>query len=75
MIARHAFPVATTLLLMLLANAPLGIPGQAGLVPAVAVVSVFFWSLFRPASLPPLAVFLSACCWTCSAGCPWASER
>ena len=57
-LARRAFPVTSTVLLMLLSNAPFGIPDQATLLPAVAVISVFFWSLFRPSGMPPLAVFL-----------------
>jgi rod shape-determining protein MreD len=56
-LARHAFPVTSTVLLMLASNAPFGIPDQAILLPAVAVVAVFFWSLFRPSGMPPLAVF------------------
>jgi rod shape-determining protein MreD len=57
MAARRAFPTATTALLLLVAAAPLGLPGQAELQATVAVACVFFWSLFRPASMPPLAVF------------------
>jgi len=56
--SRQSFPVACTALLLLLAAAPLGLPGQAQLQPAVALACVFFWSLSRPASMPPLAVFL-----------------
>ncbi len=57
-LARRAFPVTSTVLLMLASNAPFGIPDQAQLLPAVAVVAVYFWSLFRPSGMPPLAVFL-----------------
>ena len=56
-LARAAFPVVCTVLLLLLCNAPFGIPDQTTLAPAVAVVSVFFWTLFRPAAMPALAVF------------------
>ena len=56
--ARHGFPVGFAALLLLLAAAPLGIPAQAQLQQAVALACVFFWSLFRPASMPPPAVFL-----------------
>jgi rod shape-determining protein MreD len=56
--ARRCCPVASTLVLMLLSNTPFGIPDQAVLLPAVTVTSVFFWSLFRPASMPPPAVFV-----------------
>ena len=33
--------------------APFGVPGQAELQASVALACVFFWSLFRPASMPP----------------------
>ncbi len=38
---------------------PLGLPGQAALRPAFAMACVFFWSLYRPASLPAPAVALT----------------
>lgn len=53
-LARGAFPTASTALLLVLAAVPVGLPG---LVPAVALPCVFFWSVFRPTALPPLAVF------------------
>lgn len=56
--ARYAFPTTCTMLLMLLTRAPLGIYGQAELLPAVALGSVWFWSVFRPTAMPPPAVFL-----------------
>lgn len=56
--SRQAFPAACTVLLLLLFAAPLGVPGQASLQPAAALACVFFWSLFRPASMPPPVVFL-----------------
>ena len=57
MAARRAFPASTTALLLLLAAAPLGLPGQPELQQAIGLVCVYFWSLFRPASMPPVAVF------------------
>ena len=56
-VARHSFPTSSTALLMLLCGLPFGIADQAELLPAVAICCVYFWSLFRPASLPPPAVF------------------
>nr|WP_294549324.1 rod shape-determining protein MreD [uncultured Rhodopila sp.] len=56
--ARAGFPACITILLMLLTEAPLGMAGQATLLPAVALCSVWFWSLFRPESFPPPLVFL-----------------
>lgn len=58
LVARWSFPVACTILLMLLANVPFGLRDQGVLLPALTIASVFFWSLFRPASMPPLAVFV-----------------
>jgi rod shape-determining protein MreD len=55
--ARYCFPVACTVLVLLLLSMPLGLPGQAQMQPAWALAAVFFWSLFRPASLPAGAVF------------------
>jgi rod shape-determining protein MreD len=55
--SRAAFPAAFTALLLLLLAAPLRLPGQAQLQPAAALACVFFWSLLRPASMPPPAVF------------------
>lgn len=56
--SRRSFPVACTAVLLLLTAAPLGLPGQAPLQPAVATGCVFFWSMRRPGSMPPAAVFL-----------------
>ena len=55
--ARYALPGAQTIAVLLLLSAPFGIPGQAQLQPAWATACVFFWSLYRPASLPALLVF------------------
>ncbi len=56
--ARVCFPAATSALLLLLLAAPLGLPGQAELQVAAALCCVFFWSLFRPASMTPPMVFM-----------------
>jgi rod shape-determining protein MreD len=57
MAARIGFPAASTALMLILTAAPLGLPGQAELQSALALGCVFFWSLFRPASMPPVLVF------------------
>lgn len=57
MMARRGFPGTTTALLLLVTAAPLGVPGQAELQASIALACVFFWSLFRPASMPPAIVF------------------
>jgi rod shape-determining protein MreD len=57
-VARAGFPSCITVLLMLLTQAPLGVPEQAALLPAVALCCVWFWSLFRPDAMPPPVAFL-----------------
>lgn len=56
--ARHAFPAGATIVLMLLTEVPFGVADQTALLPAVALVSVWFWSLYRPAAMAPPVVFL-----------------
>ena len=56
--ARRALPVTFSVLLLLLLCAPLGLPQQQEMLPAGAMASVFFWSVFRPASMPAIMVFL-----------------
>lgn len=56
--ARLAFPTCVTVMMMLATELPFGIPSQAALLPAVAVIGIWFWSLFRPSSMPPPVVFL-----------------
>jgi rod shape-determining protein MreD len=57
-LARQSFPASTTILLMLLCGLPFGIADQTALLPSVTVGCVYFWSLYRPASLPPPVVFV-----------------
>ncbi len=57
--ARMGFPVALTVIVLVVLSTPMGIPGQAQMQPAWALACVYFWSLFRPASLPAPAVFLT----------------
>lgn len=54
-LARGLFPAVSLGLLMILAAAPVGLPSA---VEAVTLPCVFFWSVFRPASMAPPAVFL-----------------
>lgn len=55
---RVVFPFLCTVLLLLALSAPLGLPGQSALRPALALACVFFWTLHRPGSMIPLAAFL-----------------
>ena len=56
--ARRALPVTFSAALVLLLCAPLDLPQQQALLPGAAMGSVFFWSVFRPASMPAPMVFL-----------------
>jgi rod shape-determining protein MreD len=53
-VLRSVFPTLVTLGLIVLASVPVGAPG---LVMAVCLPTVFFWTIFRPSAMPPLAVF------------------
>ncbi len=55
---RHAFPMVTSVMLMMLSLAPFGLWGQAALLPTVALTCVWFWSLFRPEAMAPPVVFV-----------------
>jgi len=56
-IARRILPIAITLLLAMAAAVPLHIPGSSVLIPAVTLVSVYYWTIFRPDLMPAPAVF------------------
>jgi rod shape-determining protein MreD len=56
-LARHAFPGTTTILLMLMTQAPFNIPGQGALLVSVALIAIWFWSVFRPVAMQPPVVF------------------
>lgn len=55
--ARKALPAALTLLLMLFALTPTNVPGLAPVMPTLALMSVYFWSIYRPDLLGYGAVF------------------
>lgn len=53
-VARASAPAALTVLLMVMATVPPDLPSA---VPALALGSVLFWTLFRPAAMGPAVVF------------------
>lgn len=57
MAARRALPTVATALLVIVLDLPLHLPGLAELQQVAAVASVYFWSVYRPLSMPPLAAF------------------
>lgn len=57
-VARTISPFFVTLLLVLFALLPLHVADFAPIMPAVALIGVFFWSVHRPDLMPIWAVFL-----------------
>lgn len=57
-VARSISPFFVTLLLVLFALLPLHIADLSPIVPALALIGVFFWSVHRPDLMPIWAVFL-----------------
>ena len=50
-------PVVTTLLFVLGSVVPLDLPGFAVVAPALALMAVYHWTIYRPDLLPPVTVF------------------
>jgi len=51
-LSRLAFPAGMMVFGLFMLGLPFGIPGQAEFRPAYAMACVFFWSLYRPQSMP-----------------------
>ena len=58
LLARNLLPVSFTILLIMVAMLPIRPPGADPLVPSLALISVFFWTIYRPDLMPEWAVFL-----------------
>ncbi len=56
--ARGLAPFAFTVLLIVFGMVPLGIPNFAPFMPALGLIAVFFWLVYRPELMPAWAVFL-----------------
>jgi len=50
-------PILTTIIAAILAILPLRIPGYAALTPALALMAVYHWTIYRPDLLPAFALF------------------
>jgi rod shape-determining protein MreD len=57
--ARYTFPIGSLVLGLFVIGMPFGLPGQAELWPVYTLACVYFWSLYRPASLPAPVVALA----------------
>ncbi|MCW8836280.1 MAG: rod shape-determining protein MreD [Rhodospirillales bacterium] len=56
--ARGLTPFALAVLMVMVAATPIHIPELARIMPAVALVAVYHWTLYRPELLPAPAVFV-----------------
>lgn len=56
-IARRMLPAAITLMLAMAAAVPLHVPGYAPVAPAVTLIAIYYWTIFRPELMPAPAVF------------------
>ncbi len=54
---RNLTPLLFTLFLVLVSVVPLRVPGFAAVTPALSLVAVYYWAIFRPDLLPAVAVF------------------
>jgi rod shape-determining protein MreD len=54
---RHAAPFVITLFLQLLCMVPLQLKGFGSIAPSIALMGIFFWTVYRPDLMGPLAAF------------------
>jgi len=54
----NLLPIATTVLASLLSIEPLHIGGYSALMPAFTLMATYHWTMYRPALLPPLSLFV-----------------
>ena len=55
---RNSVPCLVVFFVTLVLSAPLNLPGQVELMPAIIMAMVFLWSVFAPALMPSVAVFV-----------------
>lgn len=56
--ARMALPGLGTLMFFLLSLAPIGLAGMGDFPPDIILISIYYWTIFRPSAIPFWAVFL-----------------
>ncbi|HZS84053.1 MAG TPA: rod shape-determining protein MreD [Stellaceae bacterium] len=57
--AAKSVPTATTFLLLIAAVLPFRVPDYATVTPLFVLAAIYYWTIYRPELLPPLAVFVS----------------
>jgi rod shape-determining protein MreD len=53
-----AIPTLTTIVLLTASVLPLRIPDYAAVAPLLDLVGIYYWTIYRPELLPPVAVFV-----------------
>lgn len=56
--ARSLTPVLLTLVFIMVQQVPLHIPHFAQVAPMLALISIYYWAIYRPDLMPMLAIFL-----------------
>jgi rod shape-determining protein MreD len=56
--SRGLVPAVTILLMLVVSLVPLSLPYFSQVAPAVTLIAVFYWTIYRPDLLPPVAVFV-----------------
>lgn len=57
LVARQMTPLLATLLFVMLGLVPTRLPHFAPVMPWIALIAVFYWTVYRAELMPPLAVF------------------
>jgi rod shape-determining protein MreD len=55
--AARLLPFATMIAAVFVSVIPIKIPGYAALTPAITLMAVYHWTIYRPDLLPPIALF------------------
>lgn len=64
------WPLFTTLVMATLTIVPVRIPGYASLTPALTLMAVYQWTIYRPDLLPPWGLFVIGICEDLLSGAP-----
>jgi len=71
MVARSLTPFLLTLVLVVLGQVPLHIPGFAEIAPILPLMAVYHWTIYRPDLLPASAVFFAGLLQDALSGMPF----
>lgn len=71
LIVRSLTPFLLTLVLVVLAQVPLHIPGFAEVAPILPLMAVYHWAIYRPDLLPAIAVFFAGLLHDALSGMPF----